>query len=343
LKFTDPTGQFPFLIGLAISMAVSGGMAAATGGNIIKAMVMGALTYCVGFGVSQVVGGFEVCGWGLTATGSAMVGGAAGGALSAVMTGGAPLMGAAMGAASVGAAGVLGEVLPGAFKWIGDVYIESLAVSTAAGALIGGVTAEVMGGGFGEGAAYGAASAAAGHIGGVVLLMIDIRLNPEKYLDLFRRCCQMNIAEEASAVTGLAEAGAIMARALATAGGAAAADGPIIPVGDLVGAGILIAATAVAIRTVDWDAVMTKVHIQIARLLSVNRPQMGWQYTLRATRNGVYFTRRGNPVLLRVGDVYKIGETMHPPGSGPNQRYSWPALTARGLYWRPEFYGNKTQ
>ena len=33
LKFTDPTGQNPFLIAMAISMAISGGVAAATGGN----------------------------------------------------------------------------------------------------------------------------------------------------------------------------------------------------------------------------------------------------------------------------------------------------------------------
>ena len=38
LVFSDPTGQNPFLIGLIVSMAISGGTAAATGGNIIKAM-----------------------------------------------------------------------------------------------------------------------------------------------------------------------------------------------------------------------------------------------------------------------------------------------------------------
>jgi hypothetical protein len=70
---------------------------------------------------------------------------------------------------------------------------------------------------------------------------------------------------------------------------------------------------------------------------------MGWQYTLRATRTSVYFTRLGTPVLLQKNDVFKIGETRWPPGSGPNQRYSRTALTARGLYWWPEFYGTKTQ
>jgi hypothetical protein len=38
-----------------MSMAISGGMAAATGGNIIKAMVIGALSYGVAVGVGQVV------------------------------------------------------------------------------------------------------------------------------------------------------------------------------------------------------------------------------------------------------------------------------------------------
>lgn len=190
LKFTDPTGQFPFLIGLAISMAVSGGMAAATGGNIIKAMVMGAFSYCVGFGVSQLVGGFEVCGWGLSATGCAMAGGAAAGALNAAMTGGNPLMGAIIGAASAGVGSVLGDAFPGVFKWIGDEYLQGLAASTTAGALIGGVTAEIMGGNFGQGAAYGAAGAAAGHAL-QTLLQSHVKPSEEQYakLDPKRRFC----------------------------------------------------------------------------------------------------------------------------------------------------------
>ncbi len=175
LKFSDPTGQFPFLVGLVISMAVSGGMAAATGGNIIKAMVMGAFSYAVGFGVGQIVSGFEVVGWGVTATGSAMVGGAVAGALNAVMMHGNPLLGAAMGATSAGAGIKLAETLPGVFTWIDDIYLRDLAASTAAGVLIGGVTAEVMGGDFGEGAAYGAASAAAGWVVAFAIRIYQIK------------------------------------------------------------------------------------------------------------------------------------------------------------------------
>jgi hypothetical protein len=52
----------------------------------------------------------------------------------------------------------------GAFKVFGDEYMQKLAITTCAGAVAGGVTAELFGGSFGEGAAMGAASAAAGYV-----------------------------------------------------------------------------------------------------------------------------------------------------------------------------------
>jgi len=90
LKFTDPTGQFPFLIGLAISMAISGGMAAATGGNVIQGIVLGALSYGIGAAAGALLPHINVCGWGLSATGATIAGGAISGAVTAAIIGGNP-------------------------------------------------------------------------------------------------------------------------------------------------------------------------------------------------------------------------------------------------------------
>jgi hypothetical protein len=170
LKFIDPTGQLPFIgaiaavlqvststlvTAVAIGAAIGAGMAALSGGNILKGALVGAIGGMFG------VGGCPVM---------AM----AGGALGALVTGGDPMMGAA----SAGiAAGISASVaacfkdLPVTcvFESIENEYLRELTYTTACGALAGGVTAEMFGGDFAQGAAYGAASAAAGYVLGRAL------------------------------------------------------------------------------------------------------------------------------------------------------------------------------
>jgi hypothetical protein len=89
----------------------------------------------------------------------------AGGALGALVTGGDPLMGAMTAGISAGVSVCCMESpLASAFKPFGDEFLDELTLSTVTGSLSGGVTAEVFGGDFGQGAAYGSASAAAGYV-----------------------------------------------------------------------------------------------------------------------------------------------------------------------------------
>ncbi len=52
---------------------------------------------------------------------------------------------------------------------VSDQYMQQLIATAGAGALGGGVAAELSGGSFGEGAAWGAGSAAAGHVGRIAI------------------------------------------------------------------------------------------------------------------------------------------------------------------------------
>jgi len=154
LKFTDPDGNFPFLAfifwGAVIGAGVSAGIAAATGGNVWKAALGGA--------VAGALTGFGYGAWGVV---GAVACGAAGGALSAVITGGDPLMAAATAALTATILGVVGWQAPDS---LGAVFAEeglkNLIKSTGVGALVGGITAEISGGDFAEGAMWGAVAAA---------------------------------------------------------------------------------------------------------------------------------------------------------------------------------------
>jgi RHS repeat-associated protein len=334
LRFTDPTGQEPFSLAILIAAGVeagiksafiSMGIAAITGGDIRAAFAAGFIGgFCGGIGgVFGPVPGF--------------IGAAAGGALGATATGGDPVMGAIAAGISASVSAVCGEIpVPSACNTLGEIFLWQLAVSTASGALAGGVTAEIMGGDFGQGAAYGAAGGAIGHVAGIVFDMVDVMLNPEKYQDVFRQCLQMSIAAELPA-TGLVEAAAIMGRALVAGGGAAAGDGPL-PVGDVIGAGILAAGAVAAVRVIDWDALGALMWARIARLSA--KPKNRWceQYSLRAATNGPYFDWRRGITYLRIGDVWKYGESVK-----SINRYSQKFYRIMGLRYVPEFSGTKTQ
>jgi RHS repeat-associated protein len=155
LKFSDPTGQEPLTIVALIAMAVkaalvsayvSMGVAAMTGGDVGHAFITG------------LVGGF--CG----ALGG-VIGAVAGGAWGALITGGDPMQGALSAGVAAGVQVCLGfSPTPSGGDISTGQYLQELALSTASGAIGGGVTAEILGGNFGQGAAYGAAGAAAGYI-----------------------------------------------------------------------------------------------------------------------------------------------------------------------------------
>jgi hypothetical protein len=109
----------------------------------------------------------------------------AGGALGALVTGGDPVMAAATAGIAAGIAN--DSVLMQFSDWssglpdisIGDVHLRALAASSGVGALAGGVTAEIFGGNFGEGAMWGAAGAAAGY---VVSTTLEVFFREEVYL-----------------------------------------------------------------------------------------------------------------------------------------------------------------
>jgi RHS repeat-associated protein len=162
LKFSDPTGQCPWLIPLIayavqasiVSAYVSMAVAAITGGDIGKAFLSGLITgFCGGLG--------------------GIPGVIAGGALGAQATGGDPLQGAISAGVGAGVQACLGfSPQPSGADFLSGQYLKELTLSTASGALVGGVTAELMGGDFAEGAISGAAGASANYV--VACAMEDV-------------------------------------------------------------------------------------------------------------------------------------------------------------------------
>ncbi len=156
LKFTDPTGHFIFAVFAAIAAFaaanaatiayiagtafLSGAITAAQGGNFWRGVVSGAAS--AGF--------------------SLIVGPIAGGVLGALVTGGDPGMAAATAGINAGVSIACGiNPMPGFGGASAGEFFKGLVLSTGVGALAGGISAEITGGSFGEGAMWGAASAAA--------------------------------------------------------------------------------------------------------------------------------------------------------------------------------------
>ncbi len=162
---------------MLIGAAIGAGIAAATGGDPIKGALGGAiggLTFQVGFGVFGDLG--------LNGIGQLMAAGAVSGVASSAVTGGdigmGALTGAIGGAVMYGmgfSAGDNGQLAFGGENGftvvsdfikstVSDQYMQQLIATAGAGALGGGVASELNGGSFGEGAAWGAGSAAAGYV-----------------------------------------------------------------------------------------------------------------------------------------------------------------------------------
>lgn len=130
---------------------IGGGFAAITGGNIAK----GALAGAIG-------GGFGAWGGRMGVVGGTVCAGA-GGAVGALVTDDDPMTGAMTAGISAGV-GACFETSPlaGMFGDIENDFGALLRLSTASGAFCGGVTSEIFGGGFGQGAMWGAGGSAAG-------------------------------------------------------------------------------------------------------------------------------------------------------------------------------------
>jgi hypothetical protein len=161
LKFIDPTGHFIFAVFAAIA-AFAAANAATIAYIAATAFISGAITDAQGGNFWKgVVSGAASAGFSL------IVGPIAGGALGALVTGGDPGIAAATAGIAAGISIACGYTpLP---NWanglpdisIGDVHIRDLAFSSGVGALAGGISAEIAGGSFGQGAMWGAAGAAA--------------------------------------------------------------------------------------------------------------------------------------------------------------------------------------
>lgn len=168
MKYVDPTGHLfgiddAILIGIAVGAALGGASAAATGGNIGMGILTGAIGGLFG-GLGAWAGGLSWTTSTLGAVGGplagAIVGGATGGAVSAAVSGGNIGMSALTGAI---AGGITFGVGWANTKFLDD-FIPKFDVAVIGGGLGGGVGAELQGGKFWEGAAYGAGSAAVGFV-----------------------------------------------------------------------------------------------------------------------------------------------------------------------------------
>jgi RHS repeat-associated protein len=130
LIFTDPTGNLPILIIVAISAAINAGVAAAQGGNVWKAALAVAITGA--FCGWAMVAGFDIAGVALCS--------AAGGALGALVTGGDPGMAAATAGISSTIA-IQFKINPDVSSFMEntfpDQYIRELMASVGTGALAG--------------------------------------------------------------------------------------------------------------------------------------------------------------------------------------------------------------
>lgn len=165
LVYSDPTGHLAWFIPIIIGAVVGAAVGAATTGTV-KGALLGALTGAIAG--AAVAGGAALGAAAAKAIGIAkgigiavgtVAGGAVGGAINAAISGGNVGMGALTGAVSSAIGWGVGQAfgaIPNGGNW------ATFAGAVSGGALGGGVSAEIMGGNFAEGAAYGAAAAAAG-------------------------------------------------------------------------------------------------------------------------------------------------------------------------------------
>jgi len=174
LVYTDPSGHIfgiddAFLIGMVLAGAALGASTSAImGGNPLLGALTGAISATFFMGAHGIVAlkGLE----GVVAASVHVAAGAASGAVNAAITGGNPLMGAVTSGVSAGVAYGVGSALQaaGVTSAIADMTPKDFAIQlgarTASGAVVGGVTSEMMGGDFGQGAFTGAWTAGYGFL-----------------------------------------------------------------------------------------------------------------------------------------------------------------------------------
>jgi hypothetical protein len=164
LIYVDPSGNdfglTAFLITVAISVASNVAITAAQGGNIGQGIATGAIG-----GLFGGLGAWAGQGFLATAFGKfwgGFVGAVAGGAVSAAAFGGNVGLGAATGAVGAAIGYGFGQLaIPDPGHWMDDLW--NYAVSSAGGALGGGIGAVIQGGDFWQGARFGAIGGAVGY------------------------------------------------------------------------------------------------------------------------------------------------------------------------------------
>jgi RHS repeat-associated protein len=184
IKYVDPSGHVfgidDIIIGIAIGAAIGGASAAAQGGNIGMGILCGAIGGLFG-GFGSVLGSASWVTAALGAVGGplagAVIGGAAGGAVTSAISGGDVGMGALTGAIAAGISFGVG--------WFNHAYLKDAIpkfwTTTFSGSLGGGIGAELQGGDFLQGAAYGAAAGAAGFvIGDAIYAGVQAVKNPSQ-------------------------------------------------------------------------------------------------------------------------------------------------------------------
>ncbi len=176
LKFTDPSGHFPWLVIIAILATMAKGAiigavigaltAAATGGNIGMGALTGAIGGALFAGAGEIIAASNGT---MTATMQAvthvMAGGLSGG-INSVLEGGSFGQGALIGGLSAGASKYAGEAIPFLKDGSSKTFLQfsgNAVRRSIVGAVIGGATSAAMGGTFAQGAKNGAISAGIGY------------------------------------------------------------------------------------------------------------------------------------------------------------------------------------
>lgn len=97
-------------------------------------------------------------------------------------------------------------------------------------------------------------------------------------------------------------------------------------------------ANGIAYMTDEMAAIKARVDAQIENLAKKNRPEMGYTYKLIVKKDSMYRNvRTGQDIPMKAGQVWKIGESLHPA-----DRYSDHSYESR-FFMDRIYYGTKTQ
>ena len=97
-------------------------------------------------------------------------------------------------------------------------------------------------------------------------------------------------------------------------------------------------ANGIAYMTEEIAAIKARVDAQIVNLAKKDRPEMGYTYKLIVKKDSMYRNvRTGQDIPMKRGDVWKIGESLHPA-----DRYSDHSYESR-FFMDKIYYGTKTQ